>query len=240
MYGVSYATYFCNDIERLKCYNGTAILIEIPCYEITEVIQIVDLCKKKNLKYGFHYPSFASYNRVGYILSNNVYSDILQYKFLSDEAEYFVFHFPGEYDIPFTFQDILDSFAVINNATKDFQCEVLVENLSKYSIFGDVEHYKAILKHSHMNLCLDIGHAHMITNEDLFRFIDVLQSYIIVVHYYNTSNNPDSPYYGKHLKPSYMPVNSDPNFIDLIKVNKLLSTLPNLLYIVDESYQDIY
>lgn len=237
--GVSYATVVREQIDKILDHTYKGKLMEIPCYNFDRLQSIVEACRATGTEYALHYPSYDSYNRLGYDIKGDksvyLYEDIIKYIEYGYDAKYVLMHFPdsNHYDEELEKKLIYKSFDLFKSYVESYKDRVVIENLTSNKFFCRGKDYKELLSGSGIGLCLDIGHAHLVDSKNVYEFIEEAAESIKVIHYYNTCNNAENKeHYGKHYSEAQ---GYGDDWIDLSRVDKLIDELPNVNYLIDES-----
>lgn len=232
--GVSFSTKLGNNKELIQ-YMPEGCVVEIPCEDKKLFEQIIHICEETNHPYSLHYPSYASYNRVGFCESipfKKIIADIESFYHTYTDAEYFVCHFPL-HSITTTEIDsaVLNDSAQALSSISIEQVPLLIENTSIVRSCNRAITYKRLFEDSSINYCLDLGHAFLVNRNEPITFLKILRDRIFAIHYYNTANG--GRLYGKHLpckKYEKMDLMMDMGVMD-----SLIRDLPNIKWVIDES-----
>ncbi len=213
--------------------------IEFPCFETSKLNELFALCDELGLTYSLHYPSYYSYNKVGFNASDDyrkILSDIEEYRGRFSGINYFLRHFPFQsftaVTIPnLVLRDIIRSLSDMSDDKFPF----LIENISIVTNCSSAEQYADYLSETNLKFCLDIGHAHLVNSTEPFNFCNLLRDKILALHYYNTPNR-DHKKIGYHFHYNDSSISGDERFINLSSLSESINRLTNLKWIVDESY----
>ena len=227
--GISFGSVFNCELEELNNLNNLDdLMIEVPAGQD----KAVEFLEGLEVKYGIHYPSFTSYQQIGYDWSNKVDRKKIKEDFLTcvekyRYAEYYLLHFPGNnLSNDKNIQELEYFLENLKSDMKEKSTLLVIENMSHFR----VEDYEKIIKNTGVKLCLDLGHAHIIDEREVYQFFDRLANYIRVIHYYNTTNDKTNIQYGVHLPYQAFVENG----IDIARVNQLISSISNEIYVINE------
>lgn len=232
--GISFGA-VCNSCENnLITYPDSFSCIEFPCEKPDELEILIKHHCNDNVQYALHYPSYESASQIGFDLSKKgnrkmVYLDFLRYITQFPNAAYYLFHFPGhkEYGVNSPSPQMEEAFEEFQKMFSDFDDRIVIENLTCYTATC----YSKLLRRSNFHLCLDIGHAYLRGENEIDSFFSLLKDRISVIHFYNTTNRHEHPYYGKHLSSNYA-IESGINILDVLQH---IYSLSGNIYLIDES-----
>ena len=232
--GISFGA-VCNSCENnLMTYRGTFSCIEFPCEKPDKLKALIEHNCNDTVQYALHYPSYESASQIGFDLSKKesrkrIYCDFLQYITKFPKAAYYLLHFPGhrEYGDISPSPPMEEAFEEFKKTFSDFTDRIVIENLTCYTATC----YSKLLRSSNLRLCLDIGHAYLRGENEIDEFFRLLNDRISVIHFYNTTNKREHPYFGKHLFPNYIIELG----IDIQAVLKHIESLSGDIYLIDES-----
>lgn len=232
---VSFAAKLKNDIGQIDLLMHDEVL-ELPCSDHEKLEKLIARCKETGHRYGLHYPSYDSCDRVGFSATrdaNKILRDMSDYYERYADAEYLVCHYPfHSYNLqlidPVVLKDTIEGL----NALCCNKRPLLIENISVVSNCCRASEYLNYLESApQLSLCLDLGHAFLVEKEEPVRFMNLLGPRILAVHHYNTCNR------GK-LRGRHLPVLSErlgPDYMDMAQMDSMMAQLPSLRWIVDES-----
>lgn len=212
--------------------------IEFPCFEHEKLSDLFRICEEQGLYCSLHYPSYYSYNRVGFNYGddyNLILEDIKNYYFTYKNIKYMLCHFPyHSFTATYIEEDILYKYISAMSDMVVTDTPLLIENTSIVSNCSSAADYAHFLANTKLSFCLDIGHAHLLNKEEPFAFCQLLSDKIKAIHYYNTPNKQHDKI-GYHYPYDDPETIDDDRFIDLKALSSHIRNLNNLSWIVDES-----
>lgn len=235
--GISFGA-VCNSDERLlDRITQDYECLEIPALELKKMDHIVERCRKNGIGYAIHYPSGYSVSHIEFDVMDpekreHVLRDFEGYVNRYGDAVYYVLHFPNGGLKNSAADDYAHALSEIYKRFPNQREKLVIENLSYLS----AKEYKEICGRVGAGLCLDIGHSHLMGEEDLEDYFSDPEDRIRVIHYYNTSRNPHNVYYGRHVDFSF----DVPQGIDREKIDRMISGLGNKVYIINETDSKYY
>ncbi len=232
--GVSLSTKLGNNKNLIR-YMPEGCVIELPCEEKGLLEEIIDVCIDTNHPYSLHYPSYASYSRIGFsdvVSFEKIIADIESYYHTYTGADYFVCHFPL-HSITTTEIDpiVLNDSAQALSSIRIKQVPLLIENISIVQNCNRSETYKQLFADSEVNFCLDLGHAFLVNRNEPIAFLQSLKHRIYAIHYYNTADR--GSFCGKHLP--CKKYKKDVHMMNMDVMDKMIGDLTNLRWVIDES-----
>lgn len=229
--GISYASVCEMKESNLLLLNSNYKCIEIPAGSDQYMDAIISKYCKNDVEYAVHYPSQHSVEKLGFTFADKdirkkIYEDFTKYVEKYENAAYYLIHFPDFQSDDSQIGVLIEYLKELRNCIGYRNEKLVIENLTSCT----AQTYKRLIDESDVDLCLDLGHAHLRDEKEIDTFFDLLTDRIKVVHYYNTTCDEKNIYYGKHLPPSY-----EVEFgINIDCVNDNIRKINHKMYLINE------